>query len=99
MRRLFLLLSILAVNALAQHDPRAFQEMRWRGIGPFRGGRPVAAVGIAGQPHVFYIGVNNGGVWKTNDAGRTWLPIFDDQPGGPMGATPVARSAPTGPRG
>src|ERR1043166_8461899 len=95
MRRLLFLLFLFAVPAaLAQHDPRAFQEMRWRGIGPFRGGRTVAAVGIAGQPHVFYIGVNNGGVWKTNDAGRTWTPIFDDQPSGSIGALAVAPSDP-----
>ena len=53
--------------------------LRWRIIGPFRGGRTVAAVGVPQQPSIFYIGVNNGGVWKTNDYGRTWKPIFDGQ--------------------
>ena len=47
-----------------------FQGMKWRMIGPFRGGRTVGATGVAGQPNVFYIGVNNGGVWKTNDYGH-----------------------------
>lgn len=94
MRRLFALLAFFALAATAQVDPHLFQELRWRSIGPFRGGRTVAAVGIAGQPHVFYIGVNNGGVWKTNDAGRIWTPIFDDQPSGSIGAIAVAPSDP-----
>ena len=63
-------------------------------IGPFRGGRTVGAVGIPSQPNVFYIGVNNGGVWKTTDAGRTWKPIFDDQPTGSIGDIAVAPSNP-----
>lgn len=63
-------------------------------IGPFRGGRTVGAAGIANQPNVFYIGVNNGGVWKTDDFGRTWRPIFDSEPTGSIGAVAVAPSAP-----
>jgi photosystem II stability/assembly factor-like uncharacterized protein len=63
-------------------------------IGPFRGGRTVGAAGIADQPNVFFIGVNNGGVWKTDDYGLTWRPIFDDQPTGSIGAIAVAPSNP-----
>ncbi len=66
--------------------------MRWRMIGPHRGGRTVGAVGVPQQPNVFYIGVNNGGVWKTTDFGRTWVPIFDDQPTGSIGDVAVAKS-------
>src|ERR1041384_8667905 len=73
-------------------DP--FQAMKWRMIGPFRGGRTVGATGVPGQPNVFYIGVNNGGVWKTTDYGLTWRPIFDDQPTGSIGGIAVAPSAP-----
>jgi photosystem II stability/assembly factor-like uncharacterized protein len=75
-------------------DPSLYQSMKWRMIGPFRGGRTVGAVGIPSQPNVFFIGVNNGGVWKTTDAGRTWQPIFDDQPTGSIGDIAVAPSNP-----
>jgi photosystem II stability/assembly factor-like uncharacterized protein len=74
----------------ALFDPSLFQELTWRPIGPFRGGRTKAAAGVPANPHLFYIGVVNGGVWKTNDAGRTWTPIFDDQPTGSIGAIAVA---------
>lgn len=75
-------------------DPSYYKELRWRCIGPHRGGRTVGAVGVPQQPNVFYIGVNNGGVWKTTDYGRTWFPIFDDQPTGSIGDIAVAPSNP-----
>src|SRR5437588_5109423 len=86
MKRALVLLS--ACLSLSLH------AMQWRGIGPFRGGRTVAATGVPQQPNVFYIGVNNGGVWKTNDYGRIWRPIFDDEPTGSIGAIAVAPSDP-----
>ena len=77
-----------------QIPPSAYQELRWRMIGPFRGGRTRAAAGVPGQPNVFYIGQVNGGVWKSDDYGRTWMPIFDSQPTQSIGAIAVAPSDP-----
>jgi photosystem II stability/assembly factor-like uncharacterized protein len=77
-----------------QFNPRVYQDLKWRCIGPFRGGRTVAATGAPGKPNLFYIGVNNGGVWKSTDTGRTWIPIFDGQPTGSIGALAVAPSNP-----
>lgn len=71
-----------------------YQDLSYRLIGPFRASRTVAAVGIPAQPNVFYVGVNNGGVWKTDDFGRTWNPIFDDAPTGSVGDIAIAPSNP-----
>ncbi len=80
----------------AERQPGAedYRQLRWRMIGPFRGGRTVGATGVRGRPNVFFAGVNNGGVWKTTDYGQTWRPIFDDQPTGSIGALAVSRSNP-----
>ena len=75
-------------------SPSLFSEMRWRNIGPFRAGRTKAAAGVPSQPFTFYIGMVNGGVWKTTNAGRTWTPIFEDQPTGSIGTIAVAPSDP-----
>src|SRR5437588_2263732 len=80
-------------SARAQnYEPQLYAELRWRTIGPLRGGRAKAITGVANQPNVFYTGFVNGGVWKTNDYGRTWIPIFDSQPTGSIGAVAVAPS-------
>ncbi len=88
-------LLLSATNTFAQiTDPSAYNMLQWRMIGPHRGGRTVGATGVAQQPNVFYIGVNNGGVWKTTDFGRTWQSVFDEQPTGSIGDLAVAPSNP-----
>ena len=72
----------------------AFRGMRYRSIGPFRGGRVNSVTGVPGQAMTFYFGSVGGGVWKSTDAGRTWLPIFDSQPVASIGAVAVAWSNP-----
>jgi photosystem II stability/assembly factor-like uncharacterized protein len=87
-------LAAAAADIAPQFSPRLYESLRWRCIGPFRGGRTVAASGVPGQPNVFYIAPNNGGVWKSTDFGDTWHPIFDGQPTGSIGALAVAPSNP-----
>jgi photosystem II stability/assembly factor-like uncharacterized protein len=82
-----------AVAGSAQQIPEnTYQDLRWRMIGPFRGGRTRAAAGVPNQPNLFYVGQVNGGVWKSDDYGRTWEPIFDHQPTQSIGAIAVAPS-------
>jgi photosystem II stability/assembly factor-like uncharacterized protein len=82
------------ITKAQQFPPNTYQEMRWRMIGPTRGGRTRAACGVPSQPNVFYVGAVNGGVWKTDDFGRTWVPIFDAQDSQSIGAIAVAPSDP-----
>ncbi|MFN8669475.1 MAG: hypothetical protein U0164_19970 [Gemmatimonadaceae bacterium] len=94
------LLGAIALAATAIPFARAaaqelsFPEMRWRDIGPTRAGRARAVAGVPSQPNVFYAGFDNGGVWRSTDYGANWVPIFDDQPTGSIGAIGVAASNP-----
>ena len=72
-----------------------YAGLAWRFIGPLRGGRTKAIAGVPSAPNRFYIAAVNGGIWRTDDAGRTWRPIFDDQPTGSIGSLAVAPSDPS----
>src|ERR1700726_1834507 len=91
----FWILAALALFAPAQSlDSKLYSEMHWRSIGPPRAGRARALAGVPSQPNVFYIGFDNGGVWRSTDFGSTWAPLFDNQPTGSIGAIAVAPSDP-----
>jgi len=75
-------------------NSRLYSEMHWRAIGPTRAGRARALSGVPSQPNVFYIGFDNGGVWRSTDFGSTWVPLFDNEPTGSIGAIAVAPSNP-----
>jgi len=95
MRPIALFLATIVSGALSgQVNPALFQALEWRNIGPFRGGRSVAATGVPGDPNTFYFGAVGGGVWKSTNAGTTWTPIFDAQRVASIGAIEVAPSEP-----
>lgn len=84
----------MAMPATAQVSPGMYGGMRWRLIGPFRGGRTVAVSGVPSQPNVFYMAPNDGGVWRSEDYGRTWDPLFNGSEDNSVGALAVASSDP-----
>ena len=65
-----------SASAAVAQSPDLWADMHWRGIGPTRAGRTRALAGVADQPNVFYIGFDNGGVWRTTDYGSTWQPMW-----------------------
>ncbi|HET9711444.1 MAG TPA: hypothetical protein VFP64_06170, partial [Pyrinomonadaceae bacterium] len=77
-----------------QPDPSLYSGLRWRMIGPFRGGRVNAVSGVTGQPDTFYFGSVGGGVWKSLNSGRTWIPIFDANNVASIGAIAVSTANP-----
>src|SRR3954454_23338403 len=82
-------------NANTVINPNTYQDLRWRSVGPHRGGRSTAAAGVRTQPNVFYMGTTGGGVWKSDNYGITWSPITDGQlPTGSIGAIDVSDSNP-----
>ena len=93
--RMALALALVAGSALlTAQTPDFYSAMHWREIGPTRAGRARALAGVPGQPNVFYIGFDNGGVWRSTDYGVDWMPLFDDQSTGSIGAIAVAPSNP-----
>ncbi|MGA2383299.1 MAG: hypothetical protein ABSG61_07675 [Gemmatimonadales bacterium] len=77
-----------------QEPESLYSGLHWRMLGPFRGGRADAVAGVPGRPNEFYFGAVGGGVWKSVDGGRVWMPIFDAQPASSIGAIAVAPSHP-----
>jgi|GEM_PF-97664 formylglycine-generating enzyme required for sulfatase activity/photosystem II stability/assembly factor-like uncharacterized protein len=89
----FSLFAVLAWAVLRAEAPE-FSDMRWRLLGPFRGGWATVARGVPGDPATFYFGSADGGVWRTRDAGLTWQPLFNDQSSASIGALAIAPSDP-----
>ncbi len=83
-----------SVTAGTTYEPELYNGMRWRELGPFRGGRSGAVTGVKGNPNLYYFGSVGGGVWRTKDAGQTWENITDGYFGGTIGAIAVSESDP-----
>ncbi|MGB5646966.1 MAG: glycosyl hydrolase, partial [Muriicola sp.] len=95
-RRIFGLMAFLLVGTVvAQTAEEYFKPLKYRNIGPFRGGRSVTATGVIGDPLTYYMGTTGGGLWKTQDAGRKWDNISDGFfEMGSVGAVAVSASNP-----
>src|SRR4051794_40926723 len=85
----------LTAAVFAAPPPETYSGLRWRLVGPLRGGWGTCASGVPGQPETFYFGAADGGVWKTTDAGRTWNPLFQQESVSSIGALVVAPSEPS----
>ncbi len=92
---ILILLFIPVLSGLAQNLDSVFQSVKYRNIGPFRGGRSVTASGVVGDPFTYYMGTTGGGLWKTTDAGQYWSNISDNYfTTGSVGAVSVSESDP-----
>jgi len=80
------------VSSSLSFDPTLYEGVKWRELGPFRGGRSCTVTGVKGKPNLYYFGAVGGGVWRSNDAGQTWGNISDNYFGGTIGAIAVAES-------
>ncbi|MGH9729173.1 MAG: WD40/YVTN/BNR-like repeat-containing protein [Candidatus Acidiferrales bacterium] len=69
--------AVFALGASAQVSPDLFSGLRWRNVGPYHGGRIASVTGVIGEPGTFYVGLPQGGIWKTTSGGMTWYPVFD----------------------
>ena len=87
--KLFFVFLIIAPLSYAQEIEEKLEEVKYRNIGPFRGGRSVSSVGVVNDPLTYYMGTAGGGLWKTTNAGVTWTPIFDDQPSYSIGCVTI----------
>ncbi len=76
----------------AKAEEKAFKGMKYRMIGPFRGGRSLTAAGVPGDPTTYYFGATGGGVWKSTDGAMTWSPVFDKEGTSAIGSVAVASS-------
>lgn len=92
---IFAVVAVVPLVSAQRLDPSLYSGLRWRMIGPFRGGRVNAVSGVVGQPDTFYFGSVGGGVWKTSNAGRTWAPVFDSATAASIGAIGVSASNPS----
>jgi photosystem II stability/assembly factor-like uncharacterized protein len=97
-RRVAVVLSLVMLGSFTfaqterKVDESLFSGLRWRQVGPFRGGRALAVTGVPGDPNVFYFGAASGGVWKSTDTGVNWQPMFDSQPIASIGSIAVSAS-------
>jgi hypothetical protein len=89
---LFLSILTIAQQTKPNFDPTLYEGVKWRELGPFRGGRSCTVTGVKGKPNLYYFGAVGGGVWRSNDAGQTWGNISDNYFGGTIGAIAVAES-------
>ncbi|HZU22081.1 MAG TPA: hypothetical protein VE998_04555 [Terriglobales bacterium] len=96
MKRLLILVFLLTLGSSAQtFGPEYFKALKWRNVGPVRGGRSIASTGVVGRPNEYYFGAVGGGLWKTTDGGQTWNPVTDGQlHSSSVGAVAVSESNP-----